>query len=79
MFDDFDRYTKVPDNYTPLEVPPYQPKVHRFSFHSIYGDGMELGRYLQLHVRPKRIGSICYALQRRDRDLLVGRETISSS
>lgn len=29
-FDDFEKYSKVPDQYTPAEKKPYQPKVRVF-------------------------------------------------
>ena len=30
MFDDFEKYMKVPDEWTPAEIKPYGPAVCRF-------------------------------------------------
>lgn len=32
MFDDLDRYEKVPEDYTPIEVVPYQPREDLYSY-----------------------------------------------
>ena len=85
MFDDFDRYQKVPEEYVPLEITPYQPKVCHHTFCIFIKcermcdvtDG-RIGEYLQLHVGQEIAGSVCDPLQRRDRDLLVGWEKISA-